>query len=440
MAITYNKLIIDVNGKIDNIVTAKQSDTNSRFLDVVLLDGGLPIDLTGQGVKIYFRKPDQTEVFTEGEVTDAAAGRCQFELTSQTLAAYGDLKAEISIWDGDTQVLTTQTFTITVFEMLRSDESVESTNEFGALVTLFQNIQQSLDLMHAMVENFGEAGEVADAYGVDTFWEMLEVLATKTEEAISYDVSGKIGETNDTASSSTTSGSVFAKLNYVANKMVSVYSWCSVIGGEAVFKTVGASSFKVPFGGFIQIIACAGGGGGGCGNWGYGGGGGGGGSCVFIEKEFFADQIIYFTIGAGGSGGAATVDGTGASGSPTIIDGVITLAGGGGGKYASGGASETGAGGTAGGSGGGVGGNGKSKTDGEDGLIGKGGTYGGGGGSFGNGGNGATNWGVVGLDGIYGGGGGGGGGGKELSNSLPYGGGGKGGDGIIIFRWGAFRR
>ncbi len=217
MATTYNRLLIDVNQKIDNIVTAKQSDTASRFLDVSLYSNGVPINLTGHSVKIYFKKPapDNTEVFTEGEVTDATAGRCQFELTTQTLAVYGDLKAEISIWSGDTEVLTTQTFIITVFEMLRSDNTVESRNEFGVLVTLFQSIQNSLDMMNAIKTNFGEAGEKAAEYGAATFWRMLEALAEKTEEAIQLDVSGKIGEPTDT-----TGNTVFGKFKTALNSTI----------------------------------------------------------------------------------------------------------------------------------------------------------------------------------------------------------------------------
>ncbi|MDD3393780.1 MAG: BppU family phage baseplate upper protein, partial [Anaerotignum sp.] len=217
MATTYNRLLIDVNQKIDNIVTAKQNDTSSRFLDVSLYSNGVPVNLTGHSVKIYFKKPDNTEVFTEGEVTDATAGRCQFELTTQTLAVYGDLKAEISIWNGATEVLTTQTFTIYVLEMLRSDNTVESTNEFGVLVTLFQSIQNSLDVMNAIKMNFGEAGEKAAEYGAATFWRMLEVLAERTEEAIQLDVSGKIGTSSDAASGTVFGNMAVAKNNINSN-------------------------------------------------------------------------------------------------------------------------------------------------------------------------------------------------------------------------------
>ncbi len=243
MAQTYNRLLIDVNQKINNIVTAKQNDTASRFLDVSLYSNGVPINLTGHSVKIYFKKSDNTEVFTEGEVTDATAGRCQFELTTQTLAVYGDLKAEISIWNGDTEVLTTQTFTITVFEMLRSDNTVESRNEFGVLVTLFQSIQNSLDMMNAIKTNFGEAGEKATEYGATTFWKMLEALAEKTEEAIQLDVSGKIGTSSDAASGTVFGNMAVAKNNINSNIDSKIAALQTYLAGIIGIKSIQRGTF-----------------------------------------------------------------------------------------------------------------------------------------------------------------------------------------------------
>ncbi|MDD3394171.1 MAG: BppU family phage baseplate upper protein [Anaerotignum sp.] len=433
MATTYNRLLIDVNQKIDNIVTAKQNDTASRFLDVSLYSNGVPINLTGHSVKIYFKKPDNTEVFTEGEITDATAGRCQFELTTQTLAVYGDLKAEISIWNGDTEVLTTQTFTIIVFEMLRSDNTVESTNEFGVLVTLFQSIQNSLDLMNAIKTNFGEAGEKAAEYGAATFWRMLEVLAEKTEEAVQYDVSGKIGEPSDT-----TSGTVFGKFKTDLNSTIGTSNFKpldetiidAIIGGSQTFTSNG--SFIVSVGVKSIKITAAGGGAGGSGansssSPAYGGGGGGGGACIVEQLfEVTPGQTLVITVGVGGAGAAAYAA-AGASGSATIVGNLVTLPGG----FASTGGYFNG--GLSGGAGGGNGGSSTASSlgyPGADGFVGLGGlggtTYkngGGGGGSYGNGGDSGS----IGANGVYGGGGGG------SSNGYH---GGKGGDGIVIIEWG----
>lgn len=178
MSRVYNKMRINVNEQITDIVTAKQNDANSRFLDVYLYDAGKPIDLTGNEVRIYMRKPDKTEIFNNGEITDATAGRCQFELTSQALAAYGVLFAEISIWKDNVEILTTQTFHIFIAESIRDDESIESSNEYGALVVLFQNLYDAWDLMQDMTSNFGTPGEVAAENNVTTFWQGIEKMIT----------------------------------------------------------------------------------------------------------------------------------------------------------------------------------------------------------------------------------------------------------------------
>lgn len=225
MAKTYNKLKIDIKEKVNDLITAKQNDSNSRFLDVYLYDGGVPIDLTGHEVRIYMQKPDGTEIFNNGEITDAASGRCQFELTDQALGAYGKLLCEISIWYDNVQILTSPTFDIHVVKNLRTAGSIESSNEYGALVVLYQNLYEAIDLMTTMVEQFGEPGDVATAASIATFWQMLEYLYDVNNNALANSstqgVIDLIGATGDTGGSAT-AGTVFAKLNaiissYLAN-------------------------------------------------------------------------------------------------------------------------------------------------------------------------------------------------------------------------------
>ena len=184
MAKTYNTLTIEVKEDITDIITAKQDDTQSRYLDVILQDDGQPINLTGQEVRIYGRKKDKTEFFNDGTITDAAKGRCQFELTNQALAVVGDVEVEISIWQNNQRILTTQTFKVFVVPKIRNDTAIESSNEFGALVVLFQKLYD--------------------------FW---------------LDIEKTLGKPNDTGGTET-AGTVMAKLN-------------------ALFKASGASSLKV---------------------------------------------------------------------------------------------------------------------------------------------------------------------------------------------------
>lgn len=175
MAKTYNTLTIEVKEDITDIITAKQDDTQSRYLDVYLQDDGQPINLTGQEVRIYGKKQDGKSFFNNGEITNATQGRCQFELTNQALAVAGKLQVEISIWQNNERILTTQTFLINVIPKIRNDDAIESSNEFGAVVILFQKLYD--------------------------FWLDIEKL---------------LGKTDDTGGSLTT-GTVMAKLNALLN-------------------------------------------------------------------------------------------------------------------------------------------------------------------------------------------------------------------------------
>ena len=225
MAETYNKLLVDVNAEVVDIITAVQDDTNSRYLDVVLYNNGVPVDLTGHEVRIYLRKPETgQEVWNDGEITDAVNGRCQFLMTTQALAEIGYLKAQISIWKDNTEILSTQIFNILVTESLRTTGSIESSNEYGALVVIFQNFYQAMDLMTTMVQNVGKPGELAGKYGLETMWQAWEYmsdyisvyLTNLINQALAnasvQGVLDKIGDTADTGGTAET-GTTMAKLN-----------------------------------------------------------------------------------------------------------------------------------------------------------------------------------------------------------------------------------
>lgn len=230
MAETYNKLLVDVNAEVVDIITAVQDDTNSRYLDVVLYNNGVPIDLTGHEVRIYLRKPETNqEVWNDGEITDAVNGRCQFLMTTQALAEIGYLKAQISIWKDNTEILSTQIFNILVTESLRTTGSIESSNEYGALVVIFQNFYQAMDLMTTMVQNVGKPGALAGKYGLETMWQAWEYMSDYisvyltnliNQALANASVQGVLdilGTTKDTGGS-TTAGSTMAKLNAILSR------------------------------------------------------------------------------------------------------------------------------------------------------------------------------------------------------------------------------
>lgn len=217
MAKTYNRLKLDVNVKPYDLVTAVQVDSDSRYLDVNLFNNGVPIDLTGHEVRIYMRKPENGgEIFNNGEITEPTNGRCQFLLTTAALEKTGHIQTQISIWKDNKEILSTQIFEIFVTESLRTTGSIEGSNEYGALVVLFQNLYESMDLMTDMVQNFGTAGTVAAGIPADTFWKMLEAVYQVNKDALENasvsEVLNRIGLTGDTGGSQT-AGTVFGKEN-----------------------------------------------------------------------------------------------------------------------------------------------------------------------------------------------------------------------------------
>lgn len=403
MAKTYNRLEIDVNKKPNSIgIRPVQNDTKSRYLDVCLYENGVPINLTGEQVRITFRKADGGTFFNQGEVTDATAGRCQFALTNEILSEAKAVEAQISVWNAGGQILSTQVFEIYVTAAIPWTDAVESENEYGVLVVLFQEIQDALDTMHKIATTFGEPGDKAAEYGVDTFWGILEMLAQRgdVESALQNKIKAYLNSTVGTSG--------FQSLD----KMIKD-TW----GGMREYTSAGTYSLKIPDNvTVIKITAC-----------GAGGGGGAGGSVGSTNKY------------KGENGGA------------TVVGNLVTLAGGNGG---SGGIArtQTPTASVGDGSGrGGVGSSAESSDDitsdsyGGDGVVGfpffgtggkcissskyvRGG--GGGGGSFGTGGNGDTSANPA-ASGNKGGGGAGGYG-KSTSNTVGSGGSGGSGGQVIM--------
>ena len=252
MAKTYNRLEIDVNKKPNSIgIRPVQHDTKSRYLDVCLYENGVAIDLTGEQVRITFRKADGSTFFNQGEVTDATAGRCQFALTNEILSEAKAVEAQISVWNAGGEVLSTQVFEIYVTAAIPWTDAVESENEYGVLVVLFQEIQGALDTMHKIATTFGEPGDKAAEYGVDTFWGILEMLAQRgdVESALQNKIKAYLNSTVGTSG--------FQSLD----KMIKD-TW----GGMREYTSAGTYSLKIPDNvTVIKITACGAGGGGGAG-------------------------------------------------------------------------------------------------------------------------------------------------------------------------------
>ena len=434
MAQSQTKMIIAINEPILSKVIAVRGDANSRFIDVQLYNDGVPVDLTSHtvtmSVKTNPKSPMKNPVdeFISGTIPDPTNGRCMFPLTTSMLAEAGALDAQISVFSGEQEVLSTLTFIIYIEPSLRSDEQIEAENEFGALVVLFSEIQNALDDMNAIRENFGEPSQESIEQGILTFWGIIEQMRKDVSSAVAYDLPEKVGDPDDTSDMPT----IFGKIS-LNNELLQAN-----LGGEEIFDTPGPFEFTVPENVInLRIVAAGGGGGGGYYTGGSGAGGGGGGAdCITKSIKVTPGQKITGTVGTGGNGAGVNGSPEASDGTATVINSIVTVEGGEKSIISNGGES-TGSGGE-----GGKGGSSRSSRtseDGQNGLYGYGGLAskaasqndgGGGGGSYGNGGDGSLSSGEVpGKNGTHGGGGGGG------TVRVPAG---NGGDGIVIFRWGIF--
>lgn len=242
---TYKKMLIEIDEPITDKVIAVQEDAESRYLDVQLFKSGVPIDLTGAKVRIYMDKPDGTKIMNDGEITDPTSGRCQFKLTTQALAACGNLRTQIKGFsESEEQILSTQIFDIKVTESLLTNETIESTNEYGSLVILFQDIYEALQIMTAIKNNFGEPGETAGTVPATTFWQMLEAvynvnadalknasvsevlnrIGESTDESGTQTLFGRIGQSDDTAEDKTLFGNTNLLIEYTKENTTQIFN------------------------------------------------------------------------------------------------------------------------------------------------------------------------------------------------------------------------
>lgn len=125
-------LVLDINKKCNQIVTANVGEVGSRFLKINIIDNGMPVDLTGVTVYLYAKKADDTKVFNTVKVEDVKQGIVLVEITSQVLAIEGLIKLTLLLVK-DNARLATKIFNLKVDETIIDDEAIESANEFGAL-------------------------------------------------------------------------------------------------------------------------------------------------------------------------------------------------------------------------------------------------------------------------------------------------------------------
>lgn len=166
------QLIIDVWQQHSDVVTAVEGEVNSRFLDVSLVDGEMPLDLTNALVQIYVTKPNGDIVYNEVEIMDAIHGKINIPLTAQMSTLSGISKGfEIRVISKNGEILKVVGPVIVVTEA-SPDEPIESLSEFTALTQAIIDLQdiknsiensddyQDLQYIIEYLQQFGDTGTI----------------------------------------------------------------------------------------------------------------------------------------------------------------------------------------------------------------------------------------------------------------------------------------
>lgn len=142
------KLILDVNktqyAQLNSIVTGRVGDKVSNIVDVYVIDGGIPYNLTG--LKVFFEcaKPDNTVIRDDNGVKmiDAAKGYFEYTFPPETFGAVGKAKqAFMSIEKDKTIRATTQDFVLITLPDATTNR-IPSESYFSDLEKLIQELNE----------------------------------------------------------------------------------------------------------------------------------------------------------------------------------------------------------------------------------------------------------------------------------------------------------
>jgi hypothetical protein len=141
-----------------SLAAFSQGDVKTAILNIELTENDTALDLTGKKVRASFRKADGKNVMqdmtTGVSITDAIGGKVQVELSTQVLAAKGNVRGQLSITDEAAGLVAeTVEFAFTVRESLLN-EAIVSLNELPIVEKMVEaaEILETVD-MEAIIEN-----------------------------------------------------------------------------------------------------------------------------------------------------------------------------------------------------------------------------------------------------------------------------------------------
>ena len=190
-------IVVDVAdyGLYNSIVTAKQGDSGTRFINVTVLNNGSPYSLDGIYPVFRGRKPDGTTVFNSCDVVN---DEVVIELTQQILLVAGISSYELALYESqpdsidDTETNTVASFPIILNVVPSTFDPIpmESTDEFQVLTEVMHNIPMLAQLdeyteyVQETLERIGDHHVLCDVPEDALFTDTTYSLATTTTDGL----------------------------------------------------------------------------------------------------------------------------------------------------------------------------------------------------------------------------------------------------------------
>lgn len=174
-------------------ISCVQGDTY-RFLLFNIKQNKENYGLEGKTVKIFMKKPDGKKVVADMTIIDEGSGVVEVQLTSQMLAAIGEVNCTIRVYTRN-QFISSRPFSFSVAEQdVADDDAVESTNEFSALTQMIGNVEQWNNKINAIKDSASTNIKEFGVYGtnIETDTANLEIaLASGKDLLIDKDIEVK---------------------------------------------------------------------------------------------------------------------------------------------------------------------------------------------------------------------------------------------------------
>lgn len=157
-----HRLRLDLlRGGNQGYIRVKRGENGARRLAIALYMHSVPY-MADAGTTAVFRaiKPDNTKLFNSATITDNVV---TVGLTTQTVAALGAVRCELSIYGTNNELLYSPQFDIIVEDYLYSDTAIESTDEYTDLTEAISKVNNivSTEAARVAAENQRVANETA---------------------------------------------------------------------------------------------------------------------------------------------------------------------------------------------------------------------------------------------------------------------------------------